>query len=214
MTENKITKKVRDNKYEQILVAAADLFSTEGYAGTSFQKIADKVGLHKTTLFHYVKNKDELLLLVLEQTGENVKVGLAEIRHLDHLGPEEKLKLAIRNHLNLLWKNSHILAISSNQMKVLPKNRIARYIEKRNAYLKDFRAIILEMKAKGYFDNLDDKIVTLGVLGMLNWVPKWYKPGGRFTLEEVADTLYSMIVTERVYESRGKSKKSNILRLT
>jgi AcrR family transcriptional regulator len=205
MTDEKMAKNVRDNKYEQILAAAADLFSKEGYAGTSFQKIADRVGLHKTTLFHYVKSKDDLLLLVLEQTAEDVKVGLTGIRHLGHLEPEEKLRLAIRNHLNLLWKNSHILAISSSQMKKLAKNRITPYIEKRNAYLQDFHAIIHEMKAKGYFDNLDNKIVTLGVLGMLNGVPKWYKPSGRFTLEEIADILYSMILGKQVHGTRRKS---------
>ena len=36
-----------------------------------------------------------------------------------------------------------------------------------------FKKIIAEMKAKGYFNGLDTKIVTFGLLGMLNWVAKW-----------------------------------------
>jgi hypothetical protein len=46
------------------------------------------------------------------------------------------------------------------------------YGKKRKKYQKDLEKIIVEIKAKGCFEGLDAKIVTLDLLGMLNWVSR------------------------------------------
>ncbi|MFH1125173.1 MAG: helix-turn-helix domain-containing protein [Pseudomonadota bacterium] len=53
---------------EKILSAASRLFSKKGYKTTSLQEIADQVGLHKTSLFHYFKGKDEILMRVMDES--------------------------------------------------------------------------------------------------------------------------------------------------
>jgi hypothetical protein len=50
------------------------------------------------------------------------------------------------------------------------------------------------MKDRGYFEGLDAKIVTFGILGMLNSIPRWYRPEGRLTIKEVSDILFKIIV--------------------
>ena len=52
----------RKVKVEEIIQVASHLFSTKGYEATSLKEIADEVGLHKTSLFHYFKNKEEILM--------------------------------------------------------------------------------------------------------------------------------------------------------
>ena len=182
-----------NNKYEKILAVAANLISTNGYEGTSLQTIADKVGLHKSTLFHYVKSKEELLIRIFERSINEVSINLDKISTENELDPEEKLREAMENHLALLieyFDSSSIL----NQMKILPKKSQARYLEGRRKYEKDFEKIVVEMKRKGYFKGLDAKIVTFGLLGMLNWVPRWYKIDGRLSRKEISNILFKMIV--------------------
>ena len=95
---------VKDNKYEKILLTSAKLFSRRGANGTSFPMIADKVGLGKSTLFHYFKNKEELVLRVLEKSVNEVNNDLEAIiaNANTELTPERKLKKAIDIHLRLL----------------------------------------------------------------------------------------------------------------
>lgn len=45
---------------QRILDAALDLLAEHGYDGMSLQMVADRVGLHKSSLFHHFKGKDEL----------------------------------------------------------------------------------------------------------------------------------------------------------
>lgn len=63
---------------QRILEAALELLAEHGYEGTSLQQVADRVGLHKSSLFHHFRSKEEL--------AREVHRGLAE-RLLARLEP-------------------------------------------------------------------------------------------------------------------------------
>jgi AcrR family transcriptional regulator len=45
---------------QRIVDAALELLGEHGYEGTSLQQVADRVGLHKSSLFHHFRGKEEL----------------------------------------------------------------------------------------------------------------------------------------------------------
>jgi len=184
---------MRENKLEIILSEAAHLMGRKGYSGTSFQEIADKVGIHKSTLFHYFRNKEEMLLLILERSIKDVYTNLEQIIASAELRPEEKLEQAIKNHLTLLVEYFDNVNVYLNGFGNLSKENQAIYLTKRKKYERDFNKIVTEMKALGYFDGLDVKIVTFGILGMLNWSAKWFRNEGALGIDAVADVFYRMI---------------------
>lgn len=184
------------NKYEEILLVSTKLISQQGFKGASLQKIANGVGLHKSSLFHYFKSKDELLLRILKKSIEEVNKNLETIITNKQLDPKEKLKNAINNHLSLLIEYIDNVNIYLNEFKSLPKRNQTIYLEKRKKYENNFEKIIVEMKKKGFFNGLDAKLVTFGVLGMLNWTVKWYKNDGRFNVREISD-IYNKMITQK-----------------
>jgi AcrR family transcriptional regulator len=56
------------NAREEILDAAAELFTTHGYANTSTRKIADAVGVRQASLYHHFATKDDILDALLAGT--------------------------------------------------------------------------------------------------------------------------------------------------
>ena len=62
---------------DEILDAAAELFTTQGFASTSTRSIADAVGIRQSSLYHHFKTKDDILEELLEGT---VSGGLAFAR--------------------------------------------------------------------------------------------------------------------------------------
>jgi AcrR family transcriptional regulator len=186
----------RDNKYEKILSVAARLMSSKGYTAASLQEIADKVGLHKSSLFHYIKNKEELLLRIFGETFQEGNRSLKEISDDHSLEPEEKLKKAIDFHLTSVGENFDSISIFLDQIRSLPKKHQSMALKARKKYEKSIQKIIVEMKRKGYFKGLDKKIVTLGVLGMLNWVPMWFRRDGRLSIKEISAIFYKFIVAK------------------
>jgi AcrR family transcriptional regulator len=136
------------NKKEDILSVAADLINTRGFNGTSLQEIADKVGIHKSTLFHYIRNKKSLLVLVLEQHRKNVISTLQKISSLDELEAAEKLREAIRNHLNVLLENRTHLNIYFNEIKIYLQSIEKKMSTKRKKTKKIFRTSLLRCRKK------------------------------------------------------------------
>ncbi len=66
-----------DKRKKEILENALDVFVEEGYADTTFQKIADKCGITRTILYLYFKNKREVFNFSIKQFTEKLE---AEIR--------------------------------------------------------------------------------------------------------------------------------------
>lgn len=52
----------------QILEAASDLFFTQGYTDTSLGDIAAEIGVGRTTVYEYFKDKEEILIQLVEDT--------------------------------------------------------------------------------------------------------------------------------------------------
>ena len=53
---------------EEILDAAAELFTKIGYSGTSTRRIADAVGMRQASLYHHFATKDDILDALLAGT--------------------------------------------------------------------------------------------------------------------------------------------------
>lgn len=184
------------NQRERIITVASRLMSQKGYKGASLQEIADLVGIHKSTFFHYFKNKEELLQTVLKLSIEEVTKNLNFILKDDNLSPVEKLKQAIANHLELLAEYKDNVNVYHSEIRFLSEKNKQKYIETRKYYASCFEKIIDEIKESdtGYFRRMDTKIVTFGILGMCNWTAKWFKGSGPLSTSDIADIFCKMIM--------------------
>lgn len=80
----------------QILDAAQDLFSEHGYQETSLGDIAAFVGIGRTTLYEYFKDKEDLLASLVDETLPQVFADMAE--QLDSEAPfiDQLAELTVR----------------------------------------------------------------------------------------------------------------------
>ncbi|GAA2573533.1 TetR/AcrR family transcriptional regulator [Pseudonocardia hydrocarbonoxydans] len=57
----------REEKREELLAAAAELFVVDGYEATSMTRLARRAGVTPNTLYWYFRDKDELLVAVADR---------------------------------------------------------------------------------------------------------------------------------------------------
>lgn len=94
---------LRKTSKDKILSVALELFSQNGYDGTSVSKIAVKAGISKGLMYNYFKNKEELLEAVVME-GFN-KIAEIEYGMKEGEEPLERLKKIIDDTLNNLLEN-------------------------------------------------------------------------------------------------------------
>jgi AcrR family transcriptional regulator len=72
------TRLSRDDRMEQTLEAAHELFAERGYAAVTMEEIAAAVGVTKPLLYNYFGNKERLYVACLERAGDALIAMVAE----------------------------------------------------------------------------------------------------------------------------------------
>src|SRR3954447_10244965 len=80
---------------DSLLAVAVAVFTERGYDGTSMEDLARASGLSKSSLYHHIDSKEQLLRLALERaveplfavTREPGGVSGAALRRVEHVGP-------------------------------------------------------------------------------------------------------------------------------
>lgn len=187
---------------ERILRSAASLFHNQGFEATGMSDIADAVGIQKSSLYHHFDSKQELLLEILNHTVESAIGGLKEIA--DSSRPAaERLRLAIRHHILHLVEDLDNVACFVEEGKALEPPYREQYLAKRDSYESEFRRILEDGIASGEFRETDVRLAGFAVLGMCNWVVRWYRPEGPHSPEEIAASLGDIAVYGLKSASRG-----------
>jgi AcrR family transcriptional regulator len=107
---------------DELLRAAAELFTTRGYAATSTRAVAERAGIRQATMYHYVAGKEDLLAELLEST---VTPSLAVARALlaRDEPAAERLHALCRSDVELLCAGPHNLGA----LYLLPEVRAERF---------------------------------------------------------------------------------------
>jgi AcrR family transcriptional regulator len=168
-----------------LLRVCARLFREQGFHGTSIRDIAAAAGMHSGSPFYHFASKQEMLLAVMEQ-------GLAEgLRRSEavlagRLPPREKFCRLVRVHLGTILEdgNDFIPVLLYDWRSLTPANR-RRVIALRDRYDALWQKM-LDQLAREKFIAGDPRLARLLVLGAINWSAKWYRAGGRMSLDEIA----------------------------
>jgi hypothetical protein len=80
------------------------------------------------------------------------------------------------------------------EFHAMPKRRLRRIIERRDGYEKMVRGVVEEGVRSGRFAPCDPKLVTLAILGAVNWTARWYRAEGERPPEAIASAFADYLV--------------------
>ncbi|MFD0856390.1 hypothetical protein ACFQ07_29390, partial [Actinomadura adrarensis] len=77
----------------------------------------------------------------------------------------------------------------------LPEGIASAHAAGRRSVLKSLAGVIENGVAQGGVRPVQARVAALGVLGIMNWVAWWYKPGGREDLDMICTELAELAVS-------------------
>jgi AcrR family transcriptional regulator len=153
------------------------------------------VGINRASLYYYVGTKEELLVALIEDPAREMTRHCREA--LESEGPADvKLRRALRHYVDDLQNHPELFLLFSESQHLGGLLGTERIVSNAEDYGQALLAIIEEGVSTGVFrSDLESRVVTLGVLGMHNWIHRWYVRGGRLSLTEIGDVFAEMILS-------------------
>jgi len=195
----------------QILRAAADLFRERGYQASTVEHIAARLGMSKASLYAHFRAKEEMLAAISRETIEAFTRDLNLVLG-SRLDPAEKLRRMVRQHVRFVIANRSFLTVFFGEEANLPPRLARSLAAQKDRYDKGVERLIVEGVSVGVFRDVPPRLVVFGVLGMVNWVHKWYNPAGRWGAEEISAAFLSLVEGGLLRQRRRSPALSGRLR--
>jgi AcrR family transcriptional regulator len=177
---------------KEIIQAAAGVFRERGFDAATLRDVADALNTDRATLYYYVGSKEDLLQeIVRDVLGADVKI--AESVKRSRASTPKKIRTLIESMVFSYAENyPHIAVFTEDSARIARQNSewAVDVVARVRRYESLVRAILDKGRRDGTLrDDLPPELCSLALFGMINWMHRWYRPGGKWSPEEVANTF-------------------------
>jgi TetR/AcrR family transcriptional regulator, cholesterol catabolism regulator len=178
------------NRHDSLLAAAARVFCEKGYAQATMRDIAAATDMNAGSIYYHFPSKGELLLAVYAEGVGLVSEAIEGARSAGE-DPWGVLEAAARKHLEMMLGTLPGTAPFARvfvhiQPHDFPPEQREALIALRHDYEACFKDLVADLPLPR---GTDRSLLRLQLIGALNHVPIWWKPGGRKSLAAIARTM-------------------------
>jgi AcrR family transcriptional regulator len=193
MTAPRRTKEGQRRLYdtESLLAVAVGVFNTRGYDGTTMEHLSAAAGIGKSSIYHHVTGKEELL----ERALDRALTAISGI--LDGVDPQDsaldQLAGVVRKSVETLMRELPYVTLL---LRVRGNSPVERAAVKRAREL-DVRVIELVTRAleeRSETQTLNPRLTTRLIFGLVNSVSEWYRPERGMEALDIPDALVALVM--------------------
>jgi AcrR family transcriptional regulator len=179
---------------DRIVETSLRLFETYGYHNVSVDQIVKECGTSKGGFYHHFSSKDELLYTIHDQFITYVlEKGYAAYDEWDT--PTERLRAIAKSFVFMIDLYKPQVTIFYQESHYLSPEYFPNIVMKRDRYKDLIIKVLREGVECGEFHpQLPVTMAAMFIFGAINWIYKWYKPDGKYTIETISDIYADLIL--------------------
>ena len=197
VAQRRVRRNNESNRREELLRVSAKLFREKGFDGTTIRDISGAAGMHSGSPFYHFKTKQDILVAVMEQ-------GLAEgLRSLEAATagattPEQRFVRMIRAQIGTILEDGNdFIPVMLYDWRSLTEANRRRIVALNDRYDALWQPVIDDLKRAGHMPG-DPQLVRLLIMGAVNWTGRWYRAGGRLSLDEIAEGAAKLFLQKKL----------------
>jgi len=177
---------------ETLLSVAVQVFNERGYDGTSMEHLSKAAGISKSSIYHHVTGKEELLRRAVSRALDRL-FGILDEEHARVGHTSERLEYVVRRMVEVLIGELPYVTLL---LRVRGNTDTERWALERR---RDFDHRVADLLKAAADDgevrgDMEVRLATRLVFGMINSIVEWYRPGGRGMAErDVADAVVRLV---------------------
>lgn len=168
-----------DDQRELILARAATLFAKAGYPGTSMNEVAEACGMSKASLYHYFRDKDDLLVSIADGHVARLEALVDQVLSA-HPPGEARARALIERFVEEYADAQNAHRVLTDDVRFLPEETREAILARERRVVDGFAQTIAELKPALGEDGLSKPLAML-LFGMINWMFTWLRPDGSLT---------------------------------
>lgn len=175
---------------DDLLAVVVAVFNERGYEATSMEDLARASGLTKSAFYHHVSGKEELLGMAVERALGALSavfdgVTIPGARSVD------RLQDAIRRTAEALLAELPYVTLL---LRVRGNTEVERSaLDRRRAVDARLAVLVTEASEAGEIrGDIDPRLVSRLLFGMVNSIAQWYRPGARTAADEVVRAVVAL----------------------
>lgn len=172
---------------EAILAQAAVLFARQGYSGTSMNQVAAACGISKPALYHYVRDKQQLVATIAQEHVARLEAVVRDVLRLP-LEPEPRLRELIMRFMAEYAGAQDAHRVLTEDVRYLDTEARERVIAAERRVVDAFAAAVAAVRPGAETFAMDKPLAML-LFGMINWMFTWIKPDGRLSYDDMAPVV-------------------------
>jgi AcrR family transcriptional regulator len=178
---------------QDLLKKISDLFAKKGYEKTSIRDIAAHLGMTNAGLYYYFRNKQEMLIDIMNYGIEDALVTMR--RELPRIkSAEDKIAWIIQAQINFYSQNKSQTKASIHERGALEAKYAKIIGKKEREYVKFIRQVVEQIIQENSYISISVEVATFCLLGMLNWLVHWYNPEGKVPPDELASNITTLFL--------------------
>ena len=159
---------------DAVLSAAVRLFNDQGYDATSMFDIAESLGITKSSVYHHISGKEQLLQMAMDRALDGLFEAAAEVRPLD-LPAIDRLERLIRRSVLVL---DELFPYVTVLLRVRGNTAAEQHALARR---REFDGLVTDLVKQaqtegGVRPDVDPATAARLLLGMVNSLTEWYEP--------------------------------------
>lgn len=183
---------------KEIAEAAVRVFNRRGFTGASISAVAAELDIDRASLYYYISSKEELFDEILREVIERNAAIATRILN-SKVSPRRKLRDLIVA-LMASYGDSYPL------IYIYIRENLSHVSDKRSAWSKHMRKLnreienaIIAMIEEGYADKSfrnvgSPRVVAYGVLGVIGWTHRWFRPEKSDVNAEEIGRIYAEMI--------------------
>ncbi|QES42713.1 TetR family transcriptional regulator [Streptomyces venezuelae] len=177
---------------ETLLSVAVRVFNERGYDGTSMEHLSKAAGISKSSIYHHVAGKEELLRRAVSRALDGLFGILAE-EHARVGSAVRRLEYVTRRTVEVLVAELPYVTLL---LRVRGNTDTERWaMERRREFDQQVAALLKEAVAGGDLrSDIELRLATRLLFGMINSIVEWYRPESRGAAngEQIADAVVQL----------------------
>src|SRR6184192_2695995 len=173
-----------DGRAADVYRTAAQVILQKGYDATSVSDIAQALGITKAGLYHYIHGKTQLLFDIMQYGLNELDREVAQPA-MKIKDPEARLRFMVAMHARIVTRGHGAVTILVDEARALTPAQNRKVTRKKREYFNFLRSTLQELKDAGKLRRVNLTVATFSLLGMINWLSRWYRAEGSLNEQDV-----------------------------